>query len=225
MADTKDRSALRVCLLHEVLFSVYLPFLIVTVHENANGSDWANRLVHWAVSTHRLRPTASIEDYRVQVVDFLLLWLSAAVIFLCLRLLMRFSLTKPIVRGFAGLCALAGFPVAGMYEKTGRLFSASALLIILMSSIALFLWARHKWPERRTVNISLLVLYNAVWSSLFHGLGRGWIAIWPSWHWTWPAWKYMWVAYPVLGLCLTLVWAWNFRQSEEQDVSGFVRPI
>lgn len=205
---------------HQLLLSVYVPFLVVTVHESDGGRNWANRLVHWGVSHHFLWSSVGIEDYRVDVIDCLLVWVSAVVIFACLLVLRRLSDQDIVLKYFSGLFALAGFPIAVLYLTTVHLFSVNASAIVVISGLVLFLWTRRKWLVPPPLNILIVVLYNIVWSVLCRGLGRGWLIFWPSWHWTWPIWKYMWLAYPVFATCLTIVWARYFRNSEAHDVAG-----
>jgi len=218
-AEHIRQSTKRLRLIYELLFSIYLPFLIVSAHEGEAGGRWAIRLIHWGVLHGYLHQNVGMEDNRIFFADFLLVWLSAILIFLLLRLFARFSITHVVLRSLAGLVAVAGFPLASMYVRSGRMLSPEAALLLAGVCLVLFLWAYRKWRVPMLLNIFLLLLYFAVWATPLTGgtslEGASWILIWPGlWRWVSGFWKYGWLIYPLLGFCSTLFWAAYFRQSE-----------
>lgn len=207
--------------LHELLFSLYFPFLVVSAHEREPGGHWAIKLVHWAVSQGFARKNVGIEDYRIYVVDFLLVWIPAVLIFLSLRLLARFSFTTVFLRIFPALVAIAGFPLIHLHQRDSLIpFSA---LELALAGVCLLLWAYHKWPVSTVPSILLLILHSVLWSILGGRVGGAWILIWPSWYWRWGTGAFTaafpFVIYPFLGLSSALLWAAYFRQTELRNQS------
>lgn len=205
--------------LHELLFSIFLPFLILSAHEQEAGGRWAIALVRWGVLHNYLRPNVGIEDNRLLLMDFLLLWLSAALIFLILRVFARLPITRLALRSFAGLVAIAGFPLAAMYVRSNRILSPEVALLLGGMGLVLFLWANRKWPASTPLNVFLLFLYFAVWATPLAGgtslKGAAWILLWPGWdRLALRIWQYGWLIYPILGFCSTLLWAAFFRRTE-----------
>lgn len=204
--------------LQELLFSVYVPFLVVATHET--GSHWAIDIVLWGISRGHLHPTTAIEDYRVDEVDFLLIWISVISIFLLLQILRRFASTRMFLRNFAIIPAAFGLPLANLYERPYGRFLFVGVLIIGASGFAIFLWCIHKWPVvSKSLNIFLLTSYFALWSLVGQG-GRSWLIFWPSWHWASTVWPYIWLIYPVIGFCSALVWTAYFRATEEPHLES-----
>jgi len=219
MSKPIGRNLVYVPWLHELLFSVYLSFLVVSAHEGG-GQDWATRLVLFFVSHGYAQATRAMEDYRVDLADFSLVWLSAILIFLLLRLFPRFPFKRIVLNSFAGLVALAGFPLASLYQRNGNMISLEVGLVIVGSCF--ILWAYRKRPVSSPVAIALLILYFVLWSSIgggYHIVGS-WFALWPAWRRSWPYLEHLWLVYPLLGFCSTLLWAAYFRQSEANEQSG-----
>jgi hypothetical protein len=216
------QSIIRLRLIHELLFSIYFPFLILSAHEGEAGGRWAIKLIHWAVLHDYLHANVGIEDNRIFLADFLLLWLSAALIFSILRSFARSSITCLVLQSFAGLVAVAGFPLASMYVRGRRVLSPEVALLLGGVCLVLSLWANRKWRVTRLWNIFLLLLYFAVWATPLAGgtslQAASWILLWPgAWRWALGIWQHGWIIYPFLGFCSTLVWAAYFRQSEKNN--------
>lgn len=220
MVKTMREGAGYVQLLHELVFSLYLPFLVVSAHE-AGGRRWAVKLIYWGVSHGYLGKSFGMEDYRVDLVDFLFLWTSVVLIFFILRLSSKLSITRLVLKYFAVIVAVAGFPVAALYQlqrADSRMLFFSAELILV--GLCLVLWMRAKWPVSNRVSIVLLLVHYAFWSILESSPGYAWYVLWPFWQWAWPIRKYMWLAYPLIGLCSTLLWSAYFKRSETTEELG-----
>lgn len=204
--------------LHELLFSIYLPFVVVSAHEGL-GQRWAVRFLFFLVSHGHVHASTGIEDYRVDIIDFWFVWLSAALMFVLLRLFARFPLTIIVLRSVPAFVAVAGFPLASKYVRSGHMLSPDIGLLSAGVCLVLFLWAYRKWQIPMPLNIALLSLYFAVWaipvvggSSLRHA---SLILFWPSWSRSAHGiWEYGWLSYPLLGFCSTLLWAAYFKRSD-----------
>lgn len=215
MTHAINKSDGRVRLLHELLFSVYSAFLIVSAHEGG-PQRWAIGLLSYGARHGFIAASHAMEDYRVDWVDFSLIWLSAILIFTLLRLFACQPFTELVLRGLAGIVAISGFPLACLYQQNARLFTLEAGLVI--SGSFLVVWLYCKRPVPRVLVIILAILYFALWTAYGgYRLVGGSFLLWPGWSWTRDAWKRTWLAYPLLGLCSTLLWAEYARWSSTQE--------
>jgi len=203
---------------HELIFSIYFPFLAISAHEREVGGRWAIEIVRWGISHGYLRNYGLIfEDYRVDIADVLLVWSSILVVYVVVRLTAKLSISRILLRYVAGALAVAGYPLTLICTRYNMPF----LYVELAIAIACFvLWAKHKWPISKPVNIFLVILHYAFWASLGGGrsFAGGLLLLWPSWYRNWGMTKltisYTWGIYPLLGFCSALLWACFFRTSE-----------
>lgn len=221
MSNTIGRSRGYFRWLHELVFSIYFSFLVVSAHE-AGDHPWSGRLLSYFLSHGYAQRPMGIEDYRVYTIDFSLLWLSAVLIFLLLRLFSGFSLTRVVLRGFAGFVAIAGFPLALAYGHGETVLSIQFGLVI--AGVCLVLWKYPKWSASSRTKVLLLIIYFIVWSTIGGGyrLSQGCLLLWPSWYLGWyipwhvAIWEHGWLAYPFLDLCSTLLWAKYLKLSGQR---------
>jgi hypothetical protein len=203
---------------HELLFSINLALLIMVLHEGSmGGHSWSWRLLHFYDSYRH--PDVDFRyafdrESQAYAMAFLLQWLLAAATFLSLRLLARFSLTKVVLRTFAGLVALAAYPLMCLCFGDGRILFLEVELAIAI--VCLVLFAYQKWPVSAPLNAFLLVLHFAIWT-WFPGFPEFacCFLFWPAR--TWVHGNELRLVYPLLGFCSTLLWAAYFRQSRARD--------
>ena len=200
--------------LHELLCAVFSAILIVTVHEGS-GFRWVTRL--WLYYASHYRPELLIpmdEVYRLYVIAFALVWGLATEVFICLRMLARFSFTRNLLRTLGGAIAVAGYPLASLYYGEGRILFLEVELAIL--AVCVVLWAYRRWPVSWPFSIFLLVVHFTLWArfSGFPGV-LCCLMFWPGWIWNWSpnSNEKLRLLYPILGFCSTLVWARYFRTS------------
>ena len=203
---------------HELIFSIYFPFLVISAHEREVGGRWAIGIVRWGISHGYLHDYGlMLEDYRVDVADVLLIWFSILMFYLIVRLTSKLSISRILLRYVAGALAVAGYPLTLIYTLR---HSMPFLYVELAIAAACFvLWSKHRWPVSTPLNITLVILHYAFWASLGGGrsFGAGLLLLWPSWYRSWkmtifPI-SYTWGIYPLMGLCSTLLWACFFRMS------------
>jgi hypothetical protein len=196
-------------LVYESLISVYLALLVISAEES-RGSSWASRIQTFYVS-HRYpgAPRGSDDNYRFYVVIFLSVWISAAVIFVCMRLMARCSFTSGVLLNIFGIVAVAGFPFACLYHDHGALFFLEVELAI--AGLCLVLYTHQKWPVSAPLNVFLLIGHYALWTFVCgEGLWAGVLLFWPGWHWIHqidP--KFI---YSFLGLAASLSWGAYVKQ-------------
>lgn len=145
-------------------------------------------------------------DFILFFAEFFLI--PAVVVFLCLRLMRRFSMTRILLR-LGGAIAIAGFPLACMYSIGYPFF---AVLELTIATVCFLLWAYRKWPLSATLNALLMIVNYAFWF-LFSGV----IARVPPstgvWDW-WSVWTYIGFLCPLVGIVYSLVWAVYFRRMD-----------
>src|ERR1700676_4661951 len=115
--------------LHEIAFSIYFPFVVISVHEEGT-QPWGTKLLFWLVSHGYAAASKAMEDYRADVIDFQLLWLSAFLLFLGLRLFATHFVSRFVLTNVAGFVALAGLPLACIYQRDLSIFSVEAVLVV-----------------------------------------------------------------------------------------------
>jgi hypothetical protein len=196
-------------LVYESLISVYLALLVISAEES-RGSSWASRIQTFYVSyRYPGAPRGTDDNYRFYVVIFLSVWLSAAVIFLCMRLMARYSFTSRVLLNIFGIVAVAGFPLACLYHDHGALFFLEVELAI--AGLCLVLYTYQKWPVSAPLNFFLLTGHYALWTlACGEGLWAGVLLFWPGWHWIYqidP--KFI---YPFLGIAASLSWGAYVKQ-------------
>jgi hypothetical protein len=207
----------RIQLLHELLFSFYFPFLLVSAHERGPGGAWAVKVVHWAVSHGYLGENVGIEDERIFFADFILLWASVVFVFFLLRVKAFRPVSRIVLRFLAGATALLGYPLVAVYTRRDLMLFVYAELVI--ATICLLLWMFTRWHVSMHINIILLLLHFIFWSTFGGGPSltqAAWTAIWPPLYLR-PGLMgllgHSWLCYPLLGFLSTLIWAMQFRKS------------
>ncbi len=216
-----SRTTSRIRALHELLFSIYLPFLIISAHERAPGGRWAVRLVSWAVSRGHLPKNVGMEDNRIFFADFILLWLSVVLLFLILRLADKLLSMNFVLLDLAGAAYLIGYPLV----LVGTVGHPMPFLYVelVIAALCTFFWTNKTWPVSNYGSFLLLLFHFVVWSRFGGGKTLdevAWIAIWPPLYLDRGArgitQLHLWPIYPLLGLLSTLVWAKYFRQSPKR---------
>jgi hypothetical protein len=205
--------------LHDLFFSTYLVLLVVAAHESSGLLQWSGKLHVYYASHYRPDLRVLTDDgYRLYVVAFLLIWVSAAAIFVFLRLLSRFSFAKVVLRTVTGVVAVAGYPLACLYSGNARVFYMVVELGVV--TICVLLWAHRKWPVSAPLSIFLLLLHFSLWASLSKFPYLCCLYLWPGWVWNWGGnfGVRMRLVYPLLGLCLALFWTIIVRQAEGAQI-------
>lgn len=194
---------------HEVAFSIYFPLLLITANTMASAqhpetNSWADKLYTLTIGDKQSQPDGHAHRFA-----FFLLWGAAAlVLFLCVRTLSGLSFTDFLLRTFAGVVAVAGFPlVSGYLTFRGYLHMLGsfprALLYayaphnwlaveVTASLVCVFIYAFGKWNRRTRWGLLLLALHFGVWTWLIRDLP---IAI-----------------CPLLGFPASVAWALYARQ-------------
>ena len=153
---------------YEFLFSLYLSVLIISVEEMRWSWSWIIRFRIFSYFNPQLRKPTD-DPHPARLIAFLLLWLLVIIIFLCLRLLSRFSSSRVPLDIAAGLVALGGMPTAIWFRGLGN--RALLLAQIVLSLVCAFLNVLGKWRGSPRTNLALLALY-FIFST--------WVA-WQSW--------------------------------------------
>lgn len=207
----------RARLLHEIVFAIYFPLLIVWTNAQTARIPWVVRLQLLIASYHRLH---SPLDPELRLAIGLLWGLLAAIIFLCLRTLSRLSFTDFFLRTFAGMAAVAGFPLAYLYSYGYSAWVAPEVVAVVACA---FLYLYRRWPLSAPWSISLLVVHFGLWTLVAWdsaSRGPGLYLLWPgSDYWIWTR-MHPDLIYPLLGLCSTLLWAAYVRHSWTSDQPG-----
>jgi len=216
-------------LLNDVMFAIYLCLLALMANSvrsvlHGAGDSWVHRLS----VTVGAKPF-SYGDPGLRFA-FLLLWLgSATLVFLCVRLLSRFSSIRSFFRVISGIVAVAGFPIACAYASfrayLDMLASIPQALLyayaphrwlgleMLASLVGVFLYAFSKWLQKATFVLLILFLHFAIWSWLvILGAGSGNILLWPGYSWVPLTREHPSLIYPLLGLLASVVWGLYLRQ-------------
>jgi hypothetical protein len=220
--------------LHELIFSIYLPGLLIWA--NDASSRWAGQpgdRVPWVLQlkfwmTGDDRSHSLVDDPKLRVA-FVFLWIaSAAVLFLLLRILARLSFVHFFLHSFAGVVAVAGFPLAYLCARLGRArvgeFGAQfadvtgitvlcvSLLLLETAAVLLcaFLYSSGRWPRRTISAILVLVLHSGFWSFCAWGmryLSLGGVPLfWPGYNLTDLTLRAPQMLYPWLGFLASLAW-------------------
>lgn len=200
--------------LYDLSFSFYSTVLIVTTHEDS-GLRWSVKLqILYASHYHHGVRILTDEGYQLRIIAFLLIWTSVAVALLCVRSLTSLSAARVALNTLAGLIAVAGYPVASLYARNGRILFLEVELGIAI--LCMFLWAHGRWSVSGPLNIFLLILHFSLWAWFSRFPYECCLYLWPGWIWKWRSstGETMRLVYPVLGFYCTLVWAAYLRQSE-----------
>lgn len=204
----------RVRLLHEITFSVYFSLLIIWANAQSVKIPWVLKLA----STPGYVPDSFLDPKLLRVIA--VLWaVSAVVIFLCLRVLSRFSFATLFLRPFIGIVAVGGFPLGYLYSRWDIRWLGDLLLVVVAVTCAL-LYLYGKWPLSRRWSILLICLHFGLWSLRALGTsGPGLLVLWPGYKWIPVIRFHPDLIYPLLGFCSTLLWAAHVRQSEAREES------
>jgi len=223
---------------NEIAFSIYLPGLLIWV--NDVSSRWANQpgdRVPWVL---QLKFFITGDYGRHDLGDdpklrfaFILLWvLSAVGVFLLLRILARLSFTHVLLRTFAGIVAIAGFPLTLVYAYLGAPHAQTpgrsvagfswALVEVAAALVCAFLYVSGRWPHRVFWAISLLVVHSAFWSFCAWGMRDslfpwgGVPLLWPGYNLTRLTLETPQLIYPWLGSLATVAWALYARHGSRR---------
>jgi hypothetical protein len=192
----------RVYWLTMVLFSIYLPLLIVTTHQ----VRWSTTLYIAWMSRYapEMRHRADPNNRILQLVTFLLVWFLAFVVYLSASLLERIPRTRALVGVFVGMVGFVGYPALCWYFN----FAPLLALELVVGAACVCAWALKRWPVPATVSFLLLCIHFAFWSAFGGGdfLEGGWYLLWPGYLRTSRLYQYGWLTYPLLGLVLVLLW-------------------
>jgi hypothetical protein len=166
------------------------------------------------------------DSYGIYVAAFVLIWTSAILIFVLMRLLHRFYRIDHILFGFTGFVAIAGYPIVSFYSRSVQVpFMITELLLAI---VCFTLWAMRKWPVSAHLNTPLLVVDFSLWASFSSFPYLCCLYLWPGWVWNWGGsiGAKMRLVYPLLSLCSALLWTISSRQVEkvrflhEQETAG-----
>ncbi len=155
---------------HELLFSMNCAWMMVWVNRQRERPwifPWTEQvpfLLRWYRHIHLIEPTSVLE----QVVWSIL---AGVVIWIVLRLLARFILTRIVLRDFAGPFALAGFPFfalcfSGAFFNPPRISTHGTLLLLETVAVLIcgILYSLRKWPLPVPLNIFFLFLHFGLWA-------------------------------------------------------------
>ena len=199
----------RARLLHEIAFSIYFPRLLMMVNDLRSIQHPSQR--SWVDDLQLLM--AGVGRAPSYHFAFTFLWaMSAAVLFLCLRMLARFSISDVFLRTFAGIVAVIGFPLAAGYiSYLGYLHMLGSIprallyayapyrwlaIEVMAALVCVLLYVFLKWPSKARWGLLLLGLHFAVWTWL---VLLGFFSL----------------VYPLLGFLASLAWGLYVRQSAE----------
>ena len=191
--------------IHELLFSLNLAWMVIW-YERLRRAELLYRLPigrYVYERMHFLEPETVI----TQVCWSIIVGVSVFVLF---RLFSRFWLTGVVIRTFAGVLAVAGFP---FFALTGRLAYFEPLRIQAYSPFLVFetlvvllcasLYYFRKWPLPPRLGVALLFLHFSLWAWLadtwvspvqeISGYGLGSLGIWVStlFHFGFPLWGFL----------------------------------
>jgi len=199
---------------HELTFSLNLAWIVV----------WGPRITH-KILVHRplvrtLEPPTILDQTEWSL--FL-----AAIIFVAVLLLDRFSLVRLSLRTLAGICALAGFPFLALHTPSyffqtlayedrfaiGRGWAFCEVAIVLICALLYYV---RRWPVPNAVGVLLLILHFGFWSWLTgthrnpileaRAYGSLTLGFWFSAVFFW--------GFPVLGFLASLVWGLYVKPPE-----------
>ena len=212
---------------HELAFSIYFPLLLIWVNDASSG--WANARsdkVPWVLKLELLitggyRHHSPFDDPALRFA-FVFLWVvSATVVFLCIRTVARFPFTAVFLRTFAGIVAVAGFPLTCVYA-----FRAVSWTLVEIGAalICVYLYVSRNWPSRTLWGVMLLVLHFTFWSLYAWSLHNfpppgGVPLLWPGYGLTSLTHKDPLLIYPLAGFGASLAWGLYVRQSKEERFS------
>jgi hypothetical protein len=212
---------------HELAFSLYFSGLLIWV--NDAGSRWVNNpgdRVPWVLQLEQLiaggyRVHSSVDDPMLRAA-FGFLWVGSGVsIFLLLRILSRFSFTRVLLGNFAGIVAVAGFPLACVFVCPDLYAYHGVSLTLVEVAAALvcaYLYAHRNWPSMPLWGTLPLFFHFSFWSwcawtvRYFPSLAGGVPLLWPGYNLSWLTTQAPQLIYPWFGLLATLAWAWYARE-------------
>ncbi|HUI57077.1 MAG TPA: hypothetical protein VLY04_19010 [Bryobacteraceae bacterium] len=186
-------------LLHELSFSVYIALLAVTAGTFTEGSilnRWGYpqlyRLLldlHWQTG---------FVFGRYVLPD--LLWGSLTLVFfVCLRLLDRAALMRPLVPYMTGIAIVATFPLMwfnwgylGYFLRTAWWLPVEGAAVVS----CVFVYVLRGWPANAVLDVSVLTLHFVLWR---------WVATWRG-----PLVGDE-LLFPLLGVGAGVAWGWHVR--------------
>lgn len=218
MADTKIRFGRFALFVHEILFSLNCTWLILRhdLYTLPASSVLLGALVgHTPYGYFHRYLYWRLGHFYVNFADCIALSLiSGVTLFLILRPLARFSLTRALLRTLAGLVAVVGFPLTCLYWPPFlQTVHARGLLEIevVLATACAALYLYRKWPVTPAITLGLLVVHVGLWSwatdsyagwkwsvLIFYSHGSALLAESALLIYT--------ISYPVLGLFSSLAW-------------------
>jgi hypothetical protein len=196
----------RIRLSFDLLFALYTSALLVFLYESRPPYAWSpptRYLYLWRPHAVSLRET-----------DFVFFYLEvflipAVLIFVCVRLVERFSLTRPLLF-IGGAVAIVGLPLVCMY---GADRSPSFIILEPIVAVTVFLfWVRRRWPSSTAVGVLLLIIHHVFW--FFFCVSVLGMARVDQPLASWGLWEYMVFVCPALGFSCCLLWAIYFRKMQ-----------
>jgi hypothetical protein len=208
----------RTRLLHETMFSIYFALLIVWANTQTGRNPWVVRLrLLFAPG----RPLHTFMDARLRLAMGVLWGLFAVIVFLCLRMFSRFSFTDFFLRTFAGMIAIAGFPLA--YMLCFHLYLGWTVVEPAVALVCASLYLYRGWPISLPWSILLLVIHFGLWTLAACNPRipvPGWFLLWPGYDWMPLTRHYPNLIYPLLGFFSTLCWVAYVRHSGVTEQRG-----
>ena len=199
---------------HELTFSLNLAWIVV----------WDPRITHKTLVHRPLVRTLEPPTILDQAEWSLFL---AAIIFVILLVLDRFSPVRLSLRTLAGMCALGGFPVLALhtpgyffqtlaYEDRFAIARGWALCELAIVLICALLYYVRRWPAPNAASVLLLISHFGFWSWLTgthrnpileaRAYGSLTLGFWFSLVFFW--------GFPVLGFLASLAWGLYVKTSE-----------
>lgn len=210
MLETHGRYAKYLRLAHESVFSIYFALLLVSLNEFAQGFSWASpgKLRQLYLSYRHPQAVRGIDDAAGErYAAFILVWFLACIIFFLLRLFARFRSTRAVVRAFAGIVVVAGFPALCVYSGALRLFFLQMEILAAAICVLLYLYR-----FRRTsvwLGLALSTIHFGTWTVFgSSNFLFGFVVLWPGWDWIWYTWSLSpFFAFSALGFCSAVLWS------------------
>jgi|ERR1700722_11988671 len=196
----------------QLLSSLYIATLIVSVNGQTKGFSWAIRLRSLYLSHYRHHIEKSLDDsHGVFLVAFLLVWSLTLVALLSQRALATFPKGKKVLLPFIGIVSISGYPIAVLYVANGGLLFLQLEAVVGVIFALLYLY--RGWPTALSLSIILLTLHFALWSWGFqYSTWPGWILFWPGWSWVWRSGKWSSLVYPLIGFSSSMTWILSVKR-------------
>lgn len=193
--------------LSEIAISLYCALLIVTTHEEP-AFRWSEKLLtYWPSHSGHASGLLTDDGYGKYVTAFILVWVVTVMLFLCVRILVFFPVSKTFLFNITGVIAIAGYPVSSLKHHNGQFPFMWAELVILIACA--ILWLIKIWQPSTPLRIAMLVFHFSLW---------GWISKFPATACCivfWPGWVSSWSSeagirarlfLPFLGFSISFLW-------------------